>query len=140
MDTTQAILHITALVQQAFKDGHYALAAFVDMEGAFDAVWRNAVLYKLHKIGIRGRLWLVIADFLSNRFSKVHVNTAESAWIPSLLGVPQGSVLAVILFLVFTCDLKNITDKSQFADDLNLIKTGTTLQALQDDINKDLEF
>ena len=95
----------------------------IDLEGAFDAVWRNGVLYKLHKLGIKGRLWLAIHSYFHNRFTRNKINSFTSDWIPTLLGVPQGSILAVILFIIHVGDLAIDTNFNiKYADDLYVLE------------------
>ncbi len=50
------------------------VSCYIDFEGAFDNVWRNAILYKLHKAGLQGRLFQYIATFLSDRSIRSQVN------------------------------------------------------------------
>jgi ribonuclease P/MRP protein subunit RPP40 len=89
------------------------------LEGAFDSVWREAVVYKLAEIGINGRMLLYIADYLKGRTARNLVNTYESEWIQTELGVPQGSVISPILFIIFIKDMTSkIPKKIGYADDL----------------------
>ena len=121
-DTTQALLTLTLHIQHSFKEGKSTAAAMIDLEGAFDAVWRNGVMYKLHKLGITGRLWLTIFDFFKNRRSRNKINSHTSNWVSTDIGVPQGSILAVILFIVFVFDLAIDTNfHVKYADDLYVL-------------------
>ena len=98
--------------------------ALIDLEWAFDSVWRNGVLYKLWKVGIRGRMLISLHSFLTNRFSRSLVNSHCSEWIQTDIGVPQGSLLAVILFIFHIHDMAyNIPSKIKFADDINVLST-----------------
>ena len=69
-----------------------------DLEGAFDTVWREGAIYKLHKAGINNNLLSVFSSFLSDRYSRNLVNSHTSDWVQTTLGVPQGSILSPLIF------------------------------------------
>ena len=79
-------------------------------------------MFKLKRSGISGRLLLLIGDFLSDRKQRVVLNGQESAWLPLHAGVPQGSILGPLLFLVYINDLtENISSNTRlFAEDSSL--------------------
>ena len=83
----------------------HTTAVFIDLQQAYDRVWRNGLIYKLYEAGIRGNLLLMIASFLSGRFARSMANSDVSRWIESILGLPQGSILSPILFIFFILDL-----------------------------------
>ena len=107
-----------------------------DLEGAFDATWRKGLIYNLYKTGLEGMLLAILDSFLTNRFSRNLVNGYVSEWFESNYGLPQGSILSPVLFLVFTGDLsagpakfnlqlpncpsKHPPNESKYADDYNL--------------------
>ena len=98
------------------------------------------LLYKLHSYGIRGSTYKWITSWLSERFQKVVLDGQALDPVPVLSGVPQGSVLGPVLFLIFINDLPDNIRSSVclFADDCVLyrdIKTLTDCQILQDDLN-----
>ena len=72
-----------------------------DLEGAFDIVWRKGAIYKLNKAGIINNLLSVFSSFLiSDRYSTNLMNSHTSDWFQTTLGVPQGSILSPLIFLV----------------------------------------
>ena len=107
---------------------------------AFDKVPHRRILYKLDYYGIRGSTHKWITSWLSERFQKVVLDGQASDPVPVLSGVPQGSVLGPVLFLIFINDLpENIRSSVRlFADDCVLyrnIESPIDCQILQDDLN-----
>ena len=112
----------------------------MDFAKAFDKVPHRRLLYKLDYYGIRGSTHKWITSWLSGRFQKVVLDGQASDPVPVLSGVPQGSVLGPVLFLIFINDLpENIRSSVRlFADDCVLyrnIEYPTDCQILQDDLN-----
>ena len=112
---------------QSTLDKHLRLPAiFLDIAKAFDRVWISGLLHKLHSMGVVGLLLQWIASFLSNRFIRVVANGLTSKMLPITAGVPQGSVLSPLLFLVYINDLPSFLPRSvkigMFADDIVIWK------------------
>ena len=95
---------------------------FLDMSKAFDKVWHEGLIYKLRSFGVQSKLIDLLKNYLSNRKQRVIMNGASSSWKPINSGVPQGSVLGPLLFLVFINDLPEnlICNPKLFADDVSL--------------------
>ena len=111
----------------------------MDFSKAFDKVPHRRLLYKLEYYGIRGSTHKWISSWLSERSQKVILDGQASDPVPVLSGVPQGSVLGPVLFLIFINDLpENIRSSVRlFADDCLLyrnIKSPNDCQILQDDL------
>ena len=96
---------------------------YFDFTKAFDRVPHYRLLTKLENLGIKGKLLNVIKDFLSNRTFRVSVGGKFSSFFDILSGIPQGSVLGPILFIIYVNDLPDCVQSSikLFADDLKLI-------------------
>ena len=92
---------------------------------AFDSVPHQELLLKLWKTGIVGSLWRWFREYLSNRYQHVCINNSKSSTLPVVSGVPQGSLLGPLLFLVYINDLSsslNHTSSFLFADDTKCLR------------------
>ena len=110
---------------------------YVDLQKAFDKVPHKKLLYKLKQTGIKGKLLNWIGNWLSDRTHKVKYKGMVSDAVKVKSGVPQGSVLGPILFLIYINDLEdNIKGQTfKFADDTKLVGSVDVKNSLQSDIN-----
>ena len=118
------LLFIVHTLYKAF-DAYPTLDArgvFLDMSKAFDKVWHEGLIYKLKSMGVSDSLLKLFQSFLTNRFQRVLLNGQTSEWLPVKAGVPQGSILGPLLFLIYINDLsENIESTVKlFADDTSL--------------------
>jgi len=108
---------------------------------AFDKVPHERLLYKLEKFDITGKLRLWIRSWLCKRFQHVCLEGVTSEWVEVLSGVPQGSVLGPILFLLYINDLDESVKISllKFADDTKILSEDDNIQ-LQLDLDTLLKW
>ena len=112
---------------------------YLDFQKAFDRVPHGRLLSKVKSYGIEGSILRWIQDFLRNRRQQVHIRGSYSGWISATSGVPQGSVLGPIFFLIFVNDLPQMVSSMLylFADDTKLyhpIRTPQDCVLLQRDL------
>ena len=75
---------------------------FLDITKAFDKVWHEGLIYKLRQNGVKGNLLETLTIFLNDRKQRVVLNGQHSKWANIEAGVPQGSILGPLLFLIYT--------------------------------------
>ena len=115
-------------------------AVFLDISKAFDKVWHEGLIFKIKQNGVSGKLLALLSNYLMNRYQRVVLNGSVAEYSMINSGVPQGSVLGPLLFLIYINDLE-INIKSQvkfFADDTMLfsIVKDPVVSALE--LNNDL--
>ena len=117
-------------------------SVFLDISKAFDKVWHPGLLFKLKQNGINGEMYEILANFLAGRKQRVTINGKVSAWNDVEAGVPQGSVLGPILFLVYINDLilGLKSDAKVFADDTSLFTVIDDVNAAHKILCDDLKF
>ena len=107
----------------------FVLGVFIDFEKAYDMIWRGGVLFKLGNLGFDGNIYNWMSAFLSGRSLQVRVGGSLSRSFNIDNGLPQGSVISPILFLVSINDLNPSRVKySLFADDVALWKAGRNIK------------
>ena len=142
-NTNHALIQITEKIRHAIDNNQLACGVFVDLQKAFDTVEHSILLDKLYHYGLRGVSNDWFKSFLTNRQQHVTVLGKKSHKRTIIHGVPQGSVLGPLLFLIYINDLHKSIKSSEvyhFADDTSLIQTNTSLKKLNKNINHDLKL
>ena len=122
--TNHAILKITHEIKEAIENDNIAIGIFVDLQKAFDTVNHKILLGKLDYYGVKNVSNAWFRSYLSERKQYVSLNGVESTLKEMNHGVPQGSVLGPLLFLIYINDLHKCIHNSEvfhFADDTNLL-------------------
>ena len=129
--TLDPLVRFENAIQETFKTDQYLVAVFIDLEKAYDMVWRHLVLSTLKRLGLKGNLPKFIKNFLSNRKIKVRIGDFLSQDFLLENGLPQGSVLSCMLFSIIINSIfegiHNITE-SLFCDDGLFWAVGDTLE------------
>ena len=142
--TINQLLSITHTIFKAF-DCNPPLdvrSVYLDISKAFDRVWHEGLIYKLKRCGVSGQLLFLIQSFLNDRKQRTVLNGQSSNWGDISAGVPQGSILGPLFFLVYINDLSvglkcNV---KLFADDTSLFTVVEDSNTAASDMNHDLDL
>ena len=121
--TYMAILDMVENIRKAWENGEHCLGIFIDFKKAFDTVDHQILLGKMEHLGIRGVPLELIRSYLTNRKQYVAYNGMESSQWGITVGVPQGSILGPLFFLLYINDLSRVSSFLRcilFADDTNV--------------------
>ena len=139
--TFMALIILVENLVDALDNGNCAVGIFLDFQKAFDTVDHGILLDKLYCYGIRGIAHDWFVSYLSNRQQSVIYNGYESELQVMRCGVPQGSILGPMLFLLYINDLTNVSSFFMpilFADDTNLFCTGIDVKSMIRQVNEEL--
>jgi flagellin-specific chaperone FliS len=141
--TEQAILEITDNLRNYLDNNQIVCGLFLDLSKAFDTVNHDILLAKMDKYGIRGEPLTWFKNYLSNRKQYVKIGCTESELLEMTCGVPQGSTLGPLLFLLYTNDMPNCAKKLSFrifADGTNVFYSCKNLSNLESTMNEQFKL
>lgn len=142
-NTSHPVIHFLRNIYNALNDNdqNYSMGVFIDLKKAFDTVNHTILLRKLHHYGFRGMSYLWFENYLRGRVQFVQIEDVASEKRQIECGVPQGSVLGPLLFLLYINDLHLSTNLFTilFADDTTFQHTSLNLNDLFDTVNTELE-
>ena len=137
-----AIASVTELMRNVIEAQKMGFACFIDFQKAFDTFDHSLLMKKLQNLGFRGKIIKLIASFLSDRKQFVVHGSKESKKLEINVGVPQGSILGPLLFLLSINDLPQIVQYSSkielFADNTTILTSGKTLE-IEEKLNNGLK-
>ena len=117
---------------KAINTKSYTRAIFLDFSKAFDMIWKEGLLFKLRKLKLHGNIYNYISNFLTDRTIQVRIGNSISTPYKIANGVPQGSVISPLLFILFMNDFPSINNSniqtSLFADDSAIWKSGRNIK------------
>jgi hypothetical protein len=140
--TFMALLEMQDKLTRAFEAGEYSIGVFIDLQKAFDCLDHSILLSKLSHYGIRGIAHQWFSSYLTNRMQYVSYNSGVSRQKLISCGVPQGSILGPILFIIYINDIvtcSNLLQPIIFADDTNLFMSNKNYAELIGNLNLELD-
>ena len=140
--TAHALINLTENIRQALDEEYIGCGIFVDLEKAFDTVDHEILLAKLNHYGLCGASNDWFRSYISDHQQYVSINGYDSGLTKLNCGVPQGSVLGPLLFLLYINDLNQaikFCKVHHFADDTNLLYLGKSIKKLNKLVNTGLK-
>ena len=139
--TDLALVHIFDKITNAMANKENVIGLFLDLSKAFDTLNHAILIRKLHSYGIRGQALSWFKDYLFNRQQYVTFNGTDSTHLSIKCGVPQGSILGPLLFLLYVNDIVNASSLLSFvlfADDTNIFYSHSSIETLVNTLNLEL--
>ena len=141
--SNHAIISLTESIKNHLDNKRLVGGVFIDLQKAFDTVNHTILCDKLIYYGFQGSCQSLLKSFLTNRKQFVSINGHKSSEATIKCGVPQGSTLGPLLFLIYINDLHLCLKKSQashFADDTCIMHASNKLKTLESNLNMDLKY
>ena len=137
--TQTALLTMYDRWATAASNGQMSGVVLIDLSAAFDLVDHQLLLSKLKIYGVKGDLLRLIESYLSDRFQSVWIDHVLSSFLPCDIGVPQGSILGPLFFVIFANDLIDSIEShaDAYADDTTVTASGSTVREIENQLSKD---
>ena len=132
--TYMPLLLLQDTITRAFEEGEFVLGLYLDLRKAFDTVNIRLLLEKLHKYGVKDKSHKILTSYLTGRTQSVKIRNSYSTYKDVTMGVPQGSILGPILFIIYINDLPKLSNNMtclSYADDTALLFKNTNISDLQ---------
>ena len=139
--TSSAIIELLEELTNGIEKSKSTIGVFIDLKKAFDTVDHDILIKKLEFYGIRGIANDWIFSYLSNRFQHVLINYCCSSNLKITCGIPQGSIIGPILFILYINDICNVSSILKlilFADDTNIFYSGKDVNNICHIMTKEL--
>lgn len=135
------VLSLTTFIESGFNNKLKTGAAFVDLSAAYDTVWKDGLILKLYSHLKCGKMVRLIENMLTDRRLRVFVDNSSSKFKTLNNGLPQGSVLAPILFNLYLSDIPNTSsEKFIYADDIALAFPHSDFEIIEKTLSTDLKI
>ena len=142
-NTTDHLIRLETYIREAFKAKEQCVSVFFDLEKAYDTTWKFGILRDLRNANLGGHMVDFIENFLSNRSFQVRVGSTFSDFHKQEMGVPQGSILSVTLFVLKINQLAGIISedvlRSLFVDDFQICYRTQSMELLERHIQENLD-
>ena len=138
---SHALNYSASQLTSALADKKHVIGIFIDLSKAFDTISHEQLTVKLSNFGIRGNAHNLLKSYLTNRtqYTKFLDQDESSDPLPIKFGVPQGSILGPLLFLIYVNDIVNCSTEGEFvlyADDTNIFAVGDTMEEVFEKANR----